>query len=100
MRCMLNNIFSRQSKPVLSFLSMLLSSLGMMLKGETMVSGSGHLSQFKNTSVTFPGERLPLDVISLLKFFNSKLGKTAEMPSANANCSARGTFGWFVKYLK
>lgn len=87
---MLNNIFSRQSKPVLSFLSMLLSSLGMMLKGETVVSG--HLSQL-NKSVTFPGERLPLDVISLLKFFNSELGKTAEMPSANANCSARGSFG-------
>ena len=96
MRFILNNMFSRQSKPVLSsFMSLLLSSLGMMLKGERVVS------RLKITlSVTFPGERLPLDLISLLKFINSELGKTAEMPSANANCSARGTFEWFVQYLK
>ena len=92
MRFILNNMFSRQSKPVLSsFMSLLLSSLGMMLKGERVGSRS------KITlSVTFPGERLPLDLISLLKFMNSELGKTAEMPSANANCSARGMFEWFV----
>ena len=93
MRFILNNMFSRQSKPVLSsFMSLLLSSLGMMLKGERVGS------RLKITlSVTLPGERLPLDLISLLKFMNSELGKTAEMPSANANCSARGTFEWFVQ---
>ena len=65
---MLNNMFSRQSK---SLFSLLISSMGKMLKGEKLSMS-------------------PLEVVSLLNSFNSELGKTVEMPSANANCSARG----------
>ena len=68
LRFMLNNMFSRQSKSLFSLLS---SSVGKMLKGEKLSMS-------------------PLEVVSLLNSFNSELGKTVEMPSANANCSARG----------
>ena len=47
----------------------------------------------------FLGEKLPLSQFegvtmlsldTLFKYFNSDLGRSVEMPSANANCSARG----------
>ena len=75
---LLNNFLpEKEKKTGISIFSLALGALGVWFSGEDLPPPAI--------------EGIPIYRIDLLtKFFNSNLGRSGEIPSANANCSARG----------